>query len=977
MSKEAEKDPSKHIIIKGARVHNLKNMDVAIPKNKLVVVTGMSGSGKSSLAFDTLYAEGQRRYVESLSSYARQFLGRMNKPDVDYIKGIAPAIAIEQKVITSNPRSTVGTSTEIYDYLKLLFSRIGKTISPVSGLPVKKDSVTDVVNFILSLPNETQVTLLAPLYPHNNRSLKEELAVLMQKGFVRVEYQGKLSKIEALLEDASIVDDGSWLIEEAKGETLKLKTKSKKKEVEADTETNLTTHQSSLTSYSAVRIVVDRIHKNEEDETVSRLGDSIQTTFFEGKGDCYVRYQEPDADQETERFFCDRFELDGIKFEEPSPNFFSFNNPYGACKKCEGYGKVIGIDEDLVIPDKSKSVYEGAIAPWRGEKMREWNDNLVKHALKFDFPIHRQYNQLTAKEQRLLWTGNKFFRGLDEFFKEMEAQTYKIQYRVLLSRYRGKTNCPECKGSRLRQDASYVKISERSITDVVLMPLDKALEFFQGLKLTETDLKIGKRLLMEITNRLVFLNDVGLGYLTLNRLSNTLSGGESQRINLATSLGSSLVGSIYVLDEPSIGLHPRDTQRLIGVLKSLRDVGNTVLVVEHEEEIMKAADHIIDIGPEAGTHGGELIFTGTYDEIIKDDNSLTGRYLSGKEEIAIPATRRKWNDFIEIKGARENNLQHVNAKFPLGVLTVVTGVSGSGKTSLVKRILAPALQKTLGNYSGEQTGSYDSIDGDYAKIEQVEMVDQNPIGRSSRSNPVTYVKAWDEIRNLYASQPVAKAAGLKPSAFSFNVEGGRCDVCQGEGEVKIEMQFMADIFLTCETCGGNRFKQHILDITYNEKNVAEVLHMTIDEALLFFAKEPKIIAKIKPLVDVGLGYVQLGQSSNTLSGGEAQRIKLASFLVKGNNTHKTLFIFDEPTTGLHFADIKKLLKSFDALLDHGNTIIVIEHNMDVIKCADWVIDIGPEGGDRGGKVVFEGVPEALIKEKKSHTGHYLKERFGK
>jgi excinuclease ABC subunit A len=977
MSKEAEKDPSKHIIIKGARVHNLKNMDVAIPKNKLVVVTGMSGSGKSSLAFDTLYAEGQRRYVESLSSYARQFLGRMNKPDVDYIKGIAPAIAIEQKVITSNPRSTVGTSTEIYDYLKLLFSRIGKTISPVSGLPVKKDSVTDVVNFILSLPNETQVTLLAPLYPHNNRSLKEELAVLMQKGFVRVEYQGKLSKIEALLEDASIVDDGSWLIEEAKGETLKLKTKSKKKEVEADTETNLTTHQSSLTSYSAVRIVVDRIHKNEEDETVSRLGDSIQTTFFEGKGDCYVRYQEPDADQETERFFCDRFELDGIKFEEPSPNFFSFNNPYGASKKCEGYGKVIGIDEDLVIPDKSKSVYEGAIAPWRGEKMREWNDNLVKHALKFDFPIHRQYNQLTAKEQRLLWTGNKFFRGLDEFFKEMEAQTYKIQYRVLLSRYRGKTNCPECKGSRLRQDASYVKISERSITDVVLMPLDKALEFFQGLKLTETDLKIGKRLLMEITNRLVFLNDVGLGYLTLNRLSNTLSGGESQRINLATSLGSSLVGSIYVLDEPSIGLHPRDTQRLIGVLKSLRDVGNTVLVVEHEEEIMKAADHIIDIGPEAGTHGGELIFTGTYDEIIKDDNSLTGRYLSGKEEIAIPATRRKWNDFIEIKGARENNLQHVNAKFPLGVLTVVTGVSGSGKTSLVKRILAPALQKTLGNYSGEQTGSYDSIDGDYAKIEQVEMVDQNPIGRSSRSNPVTYVKAWDEIRNLYASQPVAKAAGLKPSAFSFNVEGGRCDVCQGEGEVKIEMQFMADIFLTCETCGGNRFKQHILDITYNEKNVAEVLHMTIDEALLFFAKEPKIIAKIKPLVDVGLGYVQLGQSSNTLSGGEAQRIKLASFLVKGNNTHKTLFIFDEPTTGLHFADIKKLLKSFDALLDHGNTIIVIEHNMDVIKCADWVIDIGPEGGDRGGKVVFEGVPETLIKEKKSHTGHYLKERFGK
>ena len=825
MAKEVEKDPQHHIIIKGARVHNLKNMDVAIPKNKLVVITGMSGSGKSSLAFDTLYAEGQRRYVESLSSYARQFLGRMNKPDVDYIKGIAPAIAIEQKVITSNPRSTVGTSTEIYDYLKLLFSRIGKTISPVSGLPVKKDSVTDVINFIMSLPNETQVTVLCPLYPHNNRSLKEELAVLMQKGFVRVEYQQKLSRIETLLEDMSIVDDGTWLLE---AESRKQKAESEKARGEAKVSP---TGGDLEGAAHAVRIVIDRITKNEEDETISRLGDSIQTAFFEGKGDCYVRYQQPDADKETERFFCDRFELDGIKFEEPTPNFFSFNNPYGACKRCEGYGKVIGIDEDLVIPDKSKSIYEGAIAPWRGEKMREWNDQLVQHALKFDFPIHRQYNQLTEKEQKLLWTGNKFFRGLDAFFKEMEEQTYKIQYRVLLSRYRGKTTCPECKGSRLRQDASYVKIDAKSITDVVLMALDKALEFFSQLKLNETDTKIGKRLLMEITNRLSFLNDVGLSYLTLNRLSNTLSGGESQRINLATSLGSSLVGSVYVLDEPSIGLHPRDTQRLIHVLKSLRDVGNTVLVVEHEEEIMKAADYIIDIGPEAGTNGGELMFTGTYNEILKDENSLTGRYLSGKEEIAIPAQRRKWHDYIEIRGGRENNLKHVNAKFPLGVLTVVTGVSGSGKTSLVKRILAPALQKTLGNYSGEQTGSYDSIEGDYQKIEQVEMVDQNPIGRSSRSNPVTYVKAWDEIRNLFAAQPVSKAAGLKPSAFSFNVEGGRCDVCQGEGEVKIEMQFMADIFLTCETCGGKRFKQHILDVTYQDKNVADVLDMTIDEAL--------------------------------------------------------------------------------------------------------------------------------------------------
>jgi excinuclease ABC subunit A len=963
MSKQAEQDPQKNIIIKGARVHNLKNMDVAIPKNKLVVITGMSGSGKSSLAFDTLYAEGQRRYVESLSSYARQFLGRMNKPDVDYIKGIAPAIAIEQKVITSNPRSTVGTSTEIYDYLKLLFSRIGHTISPVSGKMVKKDTVTDVVNFIQAQPDETQITILCPLHPHNNRSLKEELAVLLQKGFIRVEFNGTISRIETLLENTSL-DDSSWLM--VHGE------KSKKGK----------NHEPSTISHEpSVRIVIDRIVKNSEEETLSRAADSAQTAFFEGKGDCYVQYTSPQPSpkereqQEKEQFFCDRFELDGMRFEEPSPNFFSFNNPYGACKRCEGYGKIIGIDEDLVIPDKSKTIYEGAIAPWRGEKMREWNDRLIKNALKFDFPIHRQYNQLSAEQQQLLWTGNQYFTGLNAFFKELEEQTYKIQYRVMLSRYRGKTTCPECKGSRLRQDASYVKIDGKSITDIVLMPLDKALDFFRTLKLNAHDEKIGQRLLTEITNRLSFLNDVGLSYLTLNRLSNTLSGGESQRINLATSLGSSLVGSVYVLDEPSIGLHPRDTQRLITVLKSLRDVGNTVLVVEHEEEIMQAADYLIDIGPEAGTHGGELCFVGTYQEIIKDDKSLTGQYLSGKEQIAIPDHRRKWNDFIELKGARENNLKHVNVKFPLQVLTVVTGVSGSGKTSLVKRILAPALQKALGNYTGEQTGSYDSIEGDYNKIEQVELVDQNPIGRSSRSNPVTYVKAWDEIRNLFAAQPAAKAAGLKPSAFSFNVEGGRCDVCQGEGEVKIEMQFMADIFLPCESCNGKRFKQHILDVQYNDKNVSEVLSMTIDEALEFFRKEPKILNKIKPLVDVGLGYVQLGQSSNTLSGGEAQRIKLASFLVKGNNTHKTLFIFDEPTTGLHFADIKKLLKSFEALLDNGNTIIVIEHNMDVIKSADWVIDIGPEGGDNGGKVIFEGVPEYLVKVKESYTGKFLKERL--
>ncbi|MDB5014247.1 MAG: uvrA [Daejeonella sp.] len=932
MSKEAEKDPRKNIIIKGARVHNLKNIDVAIPKNKLVVITGMSGSGKSSLAFDTLYAEGQRRYVESLSAYARQFMGRMNKPDVDYIKGIAPAIAIEQKVITSNPRSTVGTSTEIYDYLKLLFSRIGQTISPISGIVVKKDSVTDVVNFVTSLPEDTTVTILCPLHPHNDRTLKEELAVLLQKGFIRVKVGETLSKIEDLLEDTT--------------------TKDKK-----------------IKDATSVQIVIDRISVSTDDETMSRMADSIQTAFFEGKGDCFV-------DQGGEvHIFCDRFELDGIKFEEPNTNFFSFNNPYGACKRCEGYGKVIGIDEDLVVPDKSKSVYDGALAPWRGEKMGEWLAKLVKNALKFDFPIHRSYNQLTEEKKKLLWTGNKYFQGLDDFFKELETQTYKIQYRVMLSRYRGKTTCPECKGSRLRQDASYVKIEAKSITDIVLMPLDKALDFFQNLQLNENQQTIAKRLLMEISNRILFLNNVGLSYLTLNRLSNTLSGGESQRINLATSLGSSLVGSVYVLDEPSIGLHPRDTNRLITVLKSLRDVGNTVLVVEHEEEIMQAADHLIDIGPEAGTHGGNLIFTGTFEEILKDENSLTGQYLSGAKQIEIPASRRKWSDYIEIKGARENNLQNVDVKFPLNVLTVVSGVSGSGKTSLVKRILQPAVQKAIGNYSGEQTGAYDSIDGDFNKIEQVEIVDQNPIGRSSRSNPVTYVKAWDEIRNLLASQSAAKAAGLKPSAFSFNVEGGRCDVCQGEGEVKIEMQFMADIYLPCEACDGHRFKQHVLDVTYKEKNVAEILELTIEEALEFFEKEQKIINRIRPLADVGLGYVHLGQSSNTLSGGEAQRIKLASFLVKGNNSSKTLFIFDEPTTGLHFHDIKKLLKSFDALLNQGNTIIVIEHNMDVIKCADWVIDIGPEGGTNGGTVVFEGTPEDLVKEEKSYTGQYLKGRF--
>ncbi len=932
MNNEIDKDPHKHIIIKGARVHNLKNIDVAIPKNKLVVITGMSGSGKSSLAFDMLYAEGQRRYVESLSSYARQFMGRMNKPDVDYIKGIAPAIAIEQKVITSNPRSTVGTSTEIYDYLKLLFSRIGKTYSPESGKIVKRDTVTTVVDFISGLGEESVVTIFCPLFPHNNRSLKEELAVLLQKGFLRVSYKKKIHKIEDILEDADFKDF-------------------------------------ELKDEHTVNILIDRIVVSTDEETLSRMADSVQTAFFEGKGDCYVDFEGKLT------HFCDRFELDGIRFEEPTPNFFSFNNPYGACKKCEGYGSVIGIDEDLVIPDKSKSVYDNAIAPWRGEKMREWLNKLIQSAEKFNFPIHRSYNELSEKEQKLIWTGNKYFGGLDDFFKELEEQTYKIQYRVMLSRYRGKTICPDCKGSRLRKDASYVKVAGKSIIDVVLMPLSTMLGFFENLKLSVTEQKIAKRLLSEINNRVLYLNNVGLGYLTLNRLSNTLSGGESQRINLATSLGSSLVGSIYVLDEPSIGLHPRDTNKLIEVLQSLRNVGNTVLVVEHEEEMMKAADYIIDIGPEAGTHGGKLVFSGTYKEIIKDKNSLTGRYLSGSEKIVVPAKRRNWKDHVLIKGARENNLKNIDVKIPLGVFTVVSGVSGSGKTSLIKKIFYPALQKAIGNYSGEQTGAYDGIYGNYELVSQVEMVDQNPIGRSSRSNPVTYVKAWDDVRALFSALPASKAAGLKPAAFSFNVEGGRCDVCQGEGEVKIEMQFMADIYLPCETCGGRRFKQQVLDVTYQDKNVADILDLTIEEAVEFFVNEPKILLKLQPLVDVGLGYVHLGQSSNTLSGGEAQRIKLASFLIKGNNANKTMFIFDEPTTGLHFHDIKKLLIALNTLVEQGNSILVIEHNMDMIKSADWVIDIGPEGGDKGGNVVFEGTPENLLPVKGSYTGKYLKDHM--
>ncbi len=935
----ADLDAKEYILIKGARVHNLKNIDVAIPKNKFVVITGLSGSGKSSLAFDTLYAEGQRRYVESLSSYARQFLGRMNKPEVEYIKGIAPAIAIEQKVTASNPRSTVGTSTEIYDYLKLLYARIGKTYSPESGKEVKRDTVDSVTTKLLQSVNETIVSVYAPLQPQKNRNIKEELSILLQKGFKRVKHLDELKKIEEMVEDTKLKN-------------------------------------TPLKNNRELLILIDRIVINNEDEDLqARLADSIQTAFFEGHGDCIIEDKAPNTEKVKSNLYCDRFEADGITFEEPSVHFFSFNNPFGACKTCEGYGKVIGIDEDLVIPDKSKSVYDGAIAPWRGEKMKEWVERLIKHATKFDFPIHRPYHQLSKKEKELIWTGNKYFEGLNAFFKYLEEQTYKIQYRVILSRYRGRTNCPDCKGSRLRKDASYVKINNHSITDVVLMPVEKVMEFFSNLKLDKHDEQVAKRILTEITNRLKYLCDVGLGYLTLNRLSNTLSGGESQRINLSTSLGSSLVGSLYILDEPSIGLHSRDTQRLISVLKSLRDAGNTVIVVEHDEEVMEAADYIIDIGPDAGANGGQVMFEGTYAEIKKAKNTWTAKYLSGEAEIEMPKQRRKWSDSITVKGARENNLKNIDVQFPLHTLTAVTGVSGSGKTSLVKRILIPALQKTLGTYTGDQTGASDGIEGDIKSIHQVEMVDQNPIGKSSRSNPVTYVKAYDEIRNLFSVQSAAKAQGLKPSHFSFNVDGGRCEVCQGEGEVKVEMQFMADIFLPCESCNGKRFKQEVLDVQYKGKNISDILDLTIDEALVFFADEKKIVSKIQPLADVGLGYVHLGQSSNTLSGGEAQRIKLASFLVKGNATQHTLFVFDEPTTGLHFHDIKKLLKSFEALIAQGNSIIVIEHNMDVIKCADWVIDIGPEGGEKGGNLVFAGTPEDLAKNKKSYTATYLKSKI--
>lgn len=949
-------DPKEYIIIKRARVNNLKNLSVAIPRNKLVVVTGLSGSGKSSLAFDTLFAEGQRMYVESLSSYARQFLGRMEKPEVDYIRGVSPAIAIEQKVNTRNPRSTVGTTTEIYDYLKLLFARVGKTYSPVSGKEVKRDTVTDVVDYINKQPAGTRIMVACPLKVNKGRKLADELNLLLSKGFARVLVNGEMKFIEEILGSSPRQPEADAPLPREKGRGEAKKKSSSK--IESD----------------SVEILIDRAAVNASDEDLTfRLSDSVQTAFFEGLGDCVLYIESKKLN------FSDRFELDGITFTEPSINLFSFNNPFGACTTCEGFGKVLGIDEDLVIPDKSLSIYEGAIAPWRGEVMSEWAKPLIKNGIKFDFPIHRPYSELTLKERDVLWKGNEHFDGINDFFKYLESKTHKIQYRVMLSRYRGRTTCSDCRGTKLRKDAAYVKIADTSITDLVLMPIEETLAFFNKLKLPAYEQKISERILTEIKSRLEYMDKVGLGYLTLNRVTSTLSGGEFQRIKLATSLGSALVGSMYIMDEPSIGLHPRDTARMVEVLKSLRDMGNTVIVVEHEEEIMRAADQIIDIGPDAGSHGGELIFQGSQNELNGKVKSHTVDYLNGTEKIAVPKVRRKWKDAVTVSGARENNLKNLTVKFPLGVLTVVTGVSGSGKSTLVKKILYPALGRVSGSVA-ETPGKYDRLEGDINKITQVEFVDQNPIGKSSRSNPISYVKAYDAIRNLYADQPLSKQRGYKPSHFSFNVEGGRCETCEGEGEIKIEMQFMADIFLKCESCGGKRFKQEVLEVQHNGKNIADVLDMTVEAGLEFFKDKKAVYERILPLYEVGLGYVKLGQSSNSLSGGEAQRVKLASFLGKNNSdtTGNILFIFDEPTTGLHFHDISKLLKAINALVDQGHSVIVIEHNLEIIKCADWIIDLGPEGGEKkGGKLLFEGTPEEMVKKAKgSYTAEFLKEKLG-
>ncbi|MCG1036923.1 excinuclease ABC subunit UvrA [Polaribacter sargassicola] len=920
-------NPKENIIIKGAKLHNLKNIDVVIPRNKLVVITGLSGSGKSSLAFDTLYAEGQRRYVESLSSYARQFLGKLHKPKVDYIKGIAPAIAIEQKVNSTNPRSTVGTSTEIYDYIKLLYARIGKTYSPISGKEVKKDTVSDLVNFVKEFDERSKLLLLAPITIDENRDLKTVLQVLEQQGYARLKWNDKVYRI------------ADFPQADYKNETLYL--------------------------------VVDRIITKNDEDFYNRLADAIQTAFFEGKGVCFI---ENLADNNVTEF-SNKFELDGMSFLEPNTHLFSFNNPYGACPTCEGYGNVIGIDEDLVIPNTGLSIYEDCIFPFKTDSYKHYKEDLISVAYKFDIPIHKPWFELTEKQKDLVWNGNKSFNGIHHFFTALEEKSYKIQNRVMLSRYRGKTKCTSCNGKRLRHETNFVKIDNKTISDLVTLPLDELAVFFKNITLNKYEEKIGKRLLTEINNRLQFLTNVGLSYLTLNRTSNTLSGGESQRINLATSLGSSLVGSMYILDEPSIGLHPKDTERLIGVLKDLRDLGNTVVVVEHDEDIMKEADYIIDIGPEAGTYGGNVVAEGNFDEILKSE-SLTAKYLNEDLKIEIPTKRRTSKNKIQIIGARENNLKNVDVTFPLNCLSVITGVSGSGKSTLVKNILYPTMQKKLIGY-GEKIGQHTEVKGDFDTLKHVEFIDQNPIGRSSRSNPVTYIKAYDDIRTLFANQKLANIRNYKPKHFSFNVEGGRCEVCKGEGEVTIEMQFMADVHLECDACNGKRFKKEVLEVKFDGKSIDDILNLTIDDAVTFFSENlvPKIAKKLKPLQDVGLGYVQLGQSSSTLSGGEAQRIKLASFLVKGNTKDKALFIFDEPTTGLHFHDIKKLLASFNALIERGHSIIVIEHNIELIKCADYIIDLGLEGGKNGGNLIFEGTPEELARNKKSYTAKYLAEKL--
>ena len=920
-------NPKENIIIKGAKLHNLKNIDVVIPRNKLVVITGLSGSGKSSLAFDTLYAEGQRRYVESLSSYARQFLGKLHKPKVDYIKGIAPAIAIEQKVNSTNPRSTVGTSTEIYDYIKLLYARIGSTFSPISGNEVKKDTVSDVVKFIKKFEDKTKLLLLAPVTINEERDLKTVLQVLEQQGYARLKWNDKVYRIADFPQT------------EFKNEDLFL--------------------------------VVDRIVTKDDEDFYNRLADAIQTAFFEGKGICFI---ENIADNKVAEF-SNKFDLDGMSFLEPNTHLFSFNNPYGACPTCEGYGNVIGIDKDLVIPNTGLSIFDDAIFPFKTPSYIHYKEDLISVAYKFDIPIHKPWFELTEKQQELVWNGNKSFNGIHHFFTALEEKSYKIQNRVMLSRYRGKTKCTTCNGKRLREETNYVKINEKTISDLVTLPLDELSVFFKNIRLDKYEQKIGKRLLTEINNRLKFLTDVGLNYLTINRTSNTLSGGESQRINLATSLGSSLVGSMYILDEPSIGLHPKDTERLIGVLKDLRDLGNTVIVVEHDEDIMKEADYIIDIGPEAGTFGGHVVAEGTFKEILKSD-SLTAQYLNDDLRIEVPTKRRTSKNNIQIIGAREHNLQNIDVTFPLNCLSVITGVSGSGKSTLVKKILYPSMQKKLIGY-GDKIGQHTEIKGDFSSIKHVEFIDQNPIGRSSRSNPVTYIKAYDDIRALFSNQKLAKIRNYKPKHFSFNVEGGRCEVCKGDGEVTIEMQFMADVHLECDVCNGKRFKKEVLEIKFDDKSIDDILNLTIDDAVAFFSENlvTKIARKLKPLQDVGLGYVTLGQSSSTLSGGEAQRIKLASFLVKGNTKDKALFIFDEPTTGLHFHDIQKLLKSFNALIDKGHSIIVIEHNIELIKCADYIIDLGLEGGKNGGSLIFQGTPEELARNKKSYTSKYLAEKL--